>query len=605
MFFIKDGKTEYSIVVKASATERVTFAVNELTEFLYEATGCRMQTATQEEAIKTVTLSVLNKGSEGYRIYSNDENYVIEGYSEKGLIYGVYGFLRRVVGLVFYTPDAYDINKGDIAFIRLDEERIPDIPVRAIGIAPLHNEEIDAPMTKNAFRMGVSGMADNWGLHNHSYFKILPPSVYKEAHPDWYSLGDNGVNLCLTNEEMRAEFTKRVKEIVLQYPNAKYFMLGQEDHPSICECEKCVAEMKKYGGFASMLMINFTNTVVKDVNAWLKESGITREVIFVMFAYQQTVIPPVKRVGESFAPLYDFNLEKNLAVMLAPLGARGDKSYFDEENYMAKATCYYDVYGYKTKELLLGWRAVVDKVCVWSYCNDFSDLFAPFNCWDAFEENYRWYKKINAEFVFEEGSYLKYTPNFSHLRSYLVSKLMWDSSISMESAIDEFFVGYYGASSAPYMRAYFDFLRNHCRKISQEKGRPMLFVRFDDFSDLSAGEYWDMATLLQGAQLHETALENADEAYKERVNEEGMPIWFILLLRYNQRLNEKDRVLLAKKVLAIIEKYNYDCKSGCEGISATYLTKIKKYVDSAYSYISGWEKLAQPNWKEIKTYARD
>ncbi len=604
MFFIKDGKTEYKILVKANATERVEFAVKELTEFLYEATGCRMQTATHENAEKTVTLSVSDKGNEGYRIYSNDENYVIQGYSEKGLIYGVYGFLRRVIGLVFYTSDVYDINKGDIAFLALDEERIPDIPTRAIGIVPLHSEQTDAPITKEAFRMGVSGMADNWGLHNHSYFKILPPDVYREKHPDWYSQGDNGVNLCLMNEDMRAEFTKRVKEIVLQHPNSKYFMLGQEDHVSICECEKCVAEMKKYNGFLSMLMINFTNAVVKDVNAWLKETGISREVVFVMFAYQQTVVPPVKRVGETFTPLYDFNLEKNLAVMLAPLGACGDKSYFDENNYMAKATCYYDMYAYKTKELLLGWRAVVDKVCVWSYCNDFSDLFTPFNCWDAFEENYRWYKKINAEFVFEEGAYLKYTPNFSYLRAYLVSKLMWDSSISMESAMDEFFKGYYGASAAPYVRAYFDFLREHCRKITREKGRPMLFVRFDDFSDLSAPEYWDMSTLLHAAQLHETAMENADEAYKERVSEEGMPIWFILLLRYNQRLNEKDRALLAKKILISVEKYKYDSKSEYEGISATYLNKIKKYVNGAYSYISGLEKLLQPDWEEIKSYVR-
>ena len=99
MFFIKDGKTEYKIVINATETERVVFAVQELTDFLYEATGCRMQTATQENTGKTVTLSISAEENEGYRIYSNDENYVIEGYSEKGLIYGVYGFLRRMIGV--------------------------------------------------------------------------------------------------------------------------------------------------------------------------------------------------------------------------------------------------------------------------------------------------------------------------------------------------------------------------------------------------------------------------------------------------------------------------------------------------------------------------
>ena len=59
-----------------------------------------------------------------------------------------------------------------------------------------------------------------------------------------------------------------------------------------------------------------------------------------------------------------------------------------------------------------------------------------------------------------------------------------------------------------------------------------------------------------------------------------------------------------KKILIIVEKYKYDSKSEYEGISATYLNKIKKYVNGAYSYISGLEKLLQPDWEEIKSYVR-
>ena len=82
MFVIKNGKTEYTILLKANATERVEFAVKELIEFLYEATGCRMQITEQENAKKTITLGVLDKGNEGYHIYSNDEikNKIIKDY---------------------------------------------------------------------------------------------------------------------------------------------------------------------------------------------------------------------------------------------------------------------------------------------------------------------------------------------------------------------------------------------------------------------------------------------------------------------------------------------------------------------------------------------
>lgn len=597
MVFIKDGKTEYKIITDANLTDRIKFAARELSDFLSEATGCLMKITAEKTDGKAIILHVVDKDNDGYRIYSENGNYIVEGYNDKGVIFGVYALLRRLIGLTFFTPTVYDIKKGDVDFLEIDEERIPDIPARAIGIVPLHSEVTGSPMTKEAFRMGVSGMADNWGICNHSYFKILPPDIYREKNPDWYSKGDDGVNLCLTNKEMRNEFVRRVKEIVLANPNAKYFMLGQEDHPTYCECENCTKALRTYKGYASMLMIEFTNAVVKEVNEWLKERNEARERIFVMFAYQSTIIPPVKRSGETFEKIFDFEIEKNLAVMLAPLGARGDKSYFDEDNYMAKATCYYDTYKYKMKELLLGWRAIVEKVCVWSYCVDYSDLFTPFNCWDAFEENYRWFKKIGAEYVFEEGAYCKYIPNFSHLRSYIVSKLMWDSSVSMEKTIDEFFAGYYGASASPYMRAYFDFLREHCRKISREQGRPMLFVRFDDFSDLSAPEYWHFKTLLKAARLHEEAVAHADEACKDRVEEEGMPVWFILLLRYNQRLKDTDRASIAKKVLFLVEKYSYEL--GGEGISAEYLKKIKKYIDGTNGYVSGMEYLNSPDWSKI------
>ena len=580
MFFIKDGKTDYKIVVNASRSERVDFAVQELTDFLLEATSCRLQTAEEGYTGKAVVLYYTDKGNEGYRIYTKNGNYYVEGYCEKGLIYGVYGLLRRIAGLIFYTSDVYDIKKGDIAFAELDEERIPDIPSRAIHSVPIASGALDAPLTKGAFRMGVSSMGDNWGLCNHSYFKILPPATYREAHPDWYSQGDGGVNLCFSNLEMRAEFVAQLKRIILEHPHSKYFMLGHEDHVYRCECEGCLAAFERYDGLASIIELEFTNEVVKEVNAWLKQEKIERDIVFVTFAYTHSTVPPVKKVGDTYVPLFDFKLEKNIGVMMAPLFARGDKSYFDDESYFAKATCYYDIYGYKTKELIMGWRALVDKLFIWSYCNDFGETVAPFNCWDALEGNYRGFKDINVEYVFEEAVYNHVVPNFHYLRAYVVSKLMWDSSVSLESAIDEFIEGFYGKSAAPYMRKYFDFLRDHCRKITSEKGRPMLYVRFDDFTDSTMPEYWSLDTLKEALRLHEEVVAHADGEYKVRAEEEGFPVWYITLIRYNHRIPDEERYEMAKKASAVIDKY--DILKGGEGIPLMYMKKIKQYVDNPY-----------------------
>jgi len=312
----------------------------------------------------------------------------------------------------------------------------------------------------------------------------------------------------------------------------------------------------------------------------LKQEKIERELVFVTFAYVHSIAPPVKKVGNTYVPLFDFKLEKNIGVMIAPLFARGDKSYFDDENCHGRSTCHYDIYGYKMKDIFLGWRAIMDKLFVWSYCNDFCETLAPFNCWDGLEGNYRGYKDINVEYVFEEAAYNRIVPNFHYLRPYVLSKLMWNTNCSLESAIDEFIEGFYGANAAPYMRKYFDYLRDCCRKITSEKGRPMLYIRLDDFSDLTMPEYWSVDVLKEALRLHEEVVAHADEEYKARVEEEGFPIWFIMLARYHHRITDEERYEMAKRATAVMEKYDLLVRG--EGIPFVYLQKIKTFVDSPY-----------------------
>lgn len=630
-YIIKGGKSQYKIVITENNSDFCDFAAEEISGFLQKATGCKLPICrglnsgigadTNEnnaDSLK-IELRVKNLNGEGFKIYSENKSYIVLGYSGKGVVFGAYALLNRLTGLTFYTPDCYSfgLNNGksgalnatdylDLPFKELNEERLPDIPLRAIGIAPLHGESSDGLLNKNALRMGVCTMADGWGISGHSFFKILPPEVYKAEHPDWYSVGDGGVNLCLTNEGMRKEFIEQVKKLLIAHPNDKYFMLGQPDTPTYCECPRCKAERAKFGGFGSMVMLNFTNSVVKEVNAWLKQNAQSaqnaqnaqndkstqseqsaqndknvtpREVVFVMFAYQKNVMPPVQKTAEGYKPLFDIALEDNLAVMLAPLSARGDLSYFSKRNHVSMGICYYDGTSLTSRELFLGWRAVVKKLFVWSYCNDFADLFAPFNCFSALQNNYKGFKKMGAEYVFEEGSYLKYVPNFTHLRSYAVSKLMWDCNYPLKKAINEFFVGFYGEKAAKPLKNYFNYLQRRLKYISIVKKRPMLYVRFDDFSDLTAPEYWSFNALMRAKKLHEKAVLSAGENcdYRERVEEEGLPVWMILLLRYSNRLNCEERTSLANKALSIFKKYGYNGKE--EAICGDYIEKIKKLID--------------------------
>jgi hypothetical protein len=54
------------------------------------------------------------------------------------------------------------------------------------------------------------------------------------------------------------------------------------------------------------------------------------------------------------------------------------------------------------------------------------------------------YKRLGLSYVLEESASLK-TPNFWELQAYLVSQLMWDTTLDTETLIMDFMQAYYGA----------------------------------------------------------------------------------------------------------------------------------------------------------------
>lgn len=561
-YIVRGGVTQYSIRIGENASEKEKFAAGELAMFLGEASSASVPvcSGTEEPAF----ILSAGTGDDGYDIVTDGDNYHIKGHSGRGLIYGVYELCRFLTGLEIFSADVWRQNTGDIVFREINVSDKPDIPARAAGIYPYHSEKTDEPFLPKIWRMRLRGMAEGWGICNHSYFKILPPSVYAAEHPDWYSAGDGGKNLCLTNEGMRAEFVRRVKQIVCDHPDAEYFMLGQEDSNSFCSCPVCTSQAEKYGGRKSAVMLLFSDSVVREVNEWMEKEFPGRRAVFCMFAYQQTIVPP-DMLPDKFRP------QPNLAVMLAPLSACGNRSYFDPDNRMSLGTRYSDPQALPVRDLIYGWRKIVDKIFFWSYNVDYSDILLPFNCFDALKDNYAGYKELGAEYVFEEGAYSRYVPNFSALRAYLVSRLMWDCSADPEELTDRFMNGFYGPAAAA-MRELFDLLRDAARRIAKDCGRPMLYIRFDDYPDMNSPEYWDFELLEKAARCHLRATQKAFGEYLQRVEDEGVPVYCLMLRLYGDRLDEKEKARMRRIVCSAAERYGLF--SGGEGINVNFLNRI-------------------------------
>ena len=167
--FIKNGKTNYTLVLPKSAKENETIAKREFNKFYTEATGSTIpatvdtgltHNANQKyisigdtELLRSVSDQVVRDysqlGDDGYRIVTIDNNVYITGadtdtlpHSPYGNIYGVYGFLKLMFNYEYVFVDAWTIDTGvkNLKMKNFNVTDIPDIPYRCpdVGYAGAH-----------------------------------------------------------------------------------------------------------------------------------------------------------------------------------------------------------------------------------------------------------------------------------------------------------------------------------------------------------------------------------------------------------------------------------------------------------------------------------
>ena len=445
-YVVKNGVSPYRILIPEDASSQLRFAASDLQFFFKEATGANLEITTQAENVKGKYLSIgetavfkasgmrleqSELGNDGYKLLTYGDAVVMAGLTDEASTYAVYGYLAAQFGLEIYGNDIWEITETkEAALADLDVTDVPDILFRCGG-----NSYSWYGSTKNMSRMRMRTMDEGWGLVTHTYFQILPPSEYLQAHPEWYNDPAAPNELCLSNEEMKAQFIENLKQIILDTPDCIYYMLGHEDGSPFCGCANCQAVRDRYNGVNSALMVLFTNDVVEKINAWAKETIPERTLKFCTFAYTSTEAAPVDYdiATQTYSPINGDEkllLADNLGIMLAPISSHVSVPYM--ENGTARAT-------------FEGWSVLTDNLYVWGYSAPFSNYLVPFDAFGAYAQNYRNYVEMGAEYVFEQGFISGYVPNFHELRGYLISKLMWDTSLDTDTLVRNFMRNYYGA----------------------------------------------------------------------------------------------------------------------------------------------------------------
>ncbi len=400
-----------------------------------------------------------------FLLKSQGESLFIIADSDSGITNGAYELLHDLIGFETYGPEVSVFNKKDnqLDLSGYDKVYTPDIAcnVATVGflfkVLPCDKFPMGILDEKLSKRMRFSSW--NWMMVNgkdiwHNSFIYLPPSVHMKDHPKWYN--EEGLQLCYTAHGDEKEFESMVKtalevlkENLRTDRTSTRVTFTQEDFSDQCNCQACVATKEKYGT-QSAAIIKFINELDKGVIEWFEtEEGAPykRDLDICFFAYADTVKAPVKNENGKFYPIDEtVRLSDNVCVYFAPIFNDYKKPLNDENNK--------EVY-----ETLLKWNSISKKLYMWTYNSNFHNYLAPFDSFSAMGETYKSLANVGTAYLFAQDQYSTVNPTgFTTLKTYLSSKLGWNTKENVSNLIDDFFANYYTVSSKQ-MRECFELLR--------------------------------------------------------------------------------------------------------------------------------------------------
>ena len=359
---------------------------------------------------------------DGFRLKTEKGILYISSGGDKGCIYGVVTLLERYLGVAYLGADEYTlIPQSTIVLPEINRVENPAFRYRQSQNYALKED----PLYRYWFRLEDPQDVFAGGLWVHTFDRILPSDVYGRSHPEYYSFinGERrpgkASQWCLTNPEVFEIVSQKVDSIFKSNPGKNLISISQNDgNHTNCTCSDCKALDDREGGPSGSL-IHFLNK--------LAERFPDKE--FSTLAYLYTMHPP-KRIK----PL------PNVNIMLCNIDCKREVPLTDNST------------GQDFIKALKGWSAISNNIFIWDYGINFDNYVAPFPNFPILQKNIQLFKEHNATMHFSQVAGSK-GGDFAEMRTYMVSKLMWDPYQDADSLMRSFMNGYYGAA-APYIYQY-------------------------------------------------------------------------------------------------------------------------------------------------------
>jgi hypothetical protein len=451
------GRSTYSICISREASPSERHAAAELQRFLEEISGVRLPVVTDEKPIpgalvlvgKSAALDRLglnipfdNLGPEGFALRSEGRHLVIAGGRLRGTMYGVYTLLEKL-GCRWFAPDVSRIPKmSRVTVAPLNETQKPAFEYREPYFTEAWDKDWAARnKTNGAFTHldESTGGKVQYYPFVHSFYEMIPPSKYFQEHPEYFSLIDGQRRtergqLCLTNPDVLRVGVAAVLGWIESHPEATIYSVSQNDWTGWCECDRCRRAEEEEGGVHSGPLLRYVNALAEEIEKKHPDKLIDT------LAYWYTEAPPSQ-----------VRPRRNVRIRLCPIGACDAHPY---------ERCDRNAYFMHN---LKAWSQVTNQLYIWHYNTNFSHYLLPFPDFDELAADIPMYRRYGVVGLFLEGAY---PPGggaeMAELRSYVMARLLWDTGVNADAAIDEFMEGYYGRAAGK-MRSYLDLLHRQIR----------------------------------------------------------------------------------------------------------------------------------------------
>jgi len=557
LFLVKNGKTDFKIVLPDLPQPVEETAAKELKLYLDEITKIHWTIASEKDVPERAPQILVGNSLrakklfpeidpdkipyDGIEIHLKGNKLLLTGHHQRGTLYAVNTFLEDILGVRWWTST---------------EQKVPtyrDFELKPIAISYAPKLIYREAFYKDAFdpvfatRMKCNGswldITPEYGDHHrfayfvHSFFSLIPPQNYFDEHPEWFS-EINGerkherAQLCLLNDEMRQELTKNAIEALRNQPGAKFISISQNDWHGYCTCEKC-SKMAEEEGAQSGPLIDFVNKIAEEIE---KEFP---DVYVETLAYQYTRKPP-----ENIKPRHNviIRLCTIECSFVQPLTGEQNQSLFEDMD---------------------GWSKIAKQLFVWDYVTNFSSYILPHPNLRVLAPNIRFFTDHGAIGLFEQGDSYCTVGDFVRLRNWVISKLMWNPALDEKELTREFLDEYYGKKATPFLLEYFDMLLDKAESTGKHIG--CFHENTDDWIDY---ETLCAATAIFDRAIEATKQEHGkDSDFVHRLQRERLPLEHVWLKGYYKFkryaeakrldfLGPADPLEAAKSFLAICKKYD-------------------------------------------------